>query len=64
MIRVNVLMAKSIRTSNITSRRSFARHRRDEILRLYPYLEDEDIAEALACAAWRAGELEVPLSSQ
>jgi uncharacterized protein (DUF433 family) len=39
-------------------------HSRDEILRLYPYLEDEDISEALAYAAWRADEFEVPLSSK
>lgn len=38
-------------------------HSRDEILRLYPYLEAEDIAEALAYAAWRADEFEVPLLS-
>ncbi|HEX2122734.1 MAG TPA: DUF433 domain-containing protein [Thermoanaerobaculia bacterium] len=37
-------------------------HSRDEILKLYPYLEAEDIAEALAYAAWRADEFEVPLS--
>jgi uncharacterized protein (DUF433 family) len=41
-----------------------AGHERDEILRLYPYLEHEDIAEALAYAAWRADEFEVPLSSK
>jgi len=34
---------------------------RDEILKLYPYLESEDIAQALAYAAWRAEEIEVPL---
>jgi uncharacterized protein (DUF433 family) len=34
---------------------------RDEILRDYPYLEAEDIAEALSYAAWRAEEVEVPL---
>ena len=33
---------------------------RDEILREYPYLEAEDIAEALSYA-WRAEEVEVPL---
>ena len=34
----------------------------DEILReQYPYLEAEDIAEALSYAAWRAEEVEVPL---
>ena len=36
-------------------------HTRDEILREYPYLEAEDIAEALSYAAWRAEEVEVPL---
>ena len=41
-----------------------AGHPRDEILRLYPYLEDEDISEALAYAAWRADEFEVPLPSK
>jgi uncharacterized protein (DUF433 family) len=34
-----------------------------EILDLYPYLEEADIAEALTYAAWRAEELEVPLAS-
>ena len=34
---------------------------RDEILRQYPYLEPEDIAEALSYAVWRAEEVEVPL---
>jgi uncharacterized protein (DUF433 family) len=28
-------------------------HSRQEVLRLYPYVEDEDISEALAYAAWR-----------
>jgi uncharacterized protein (DUF433 family) len=28
----------------------------------YPYLEAEDIAQALACAAWRAEEVEVQLA--
>ena len=41
-----------------------AGHARDEILRLYPYLETEDITEALAYAAWRADEFEVPLLSK
>ena len=34
---------------------------REEILELYPYLEEGDIAEALSHAAWRAEEIEVPL---
>jgi uncharacterized protein (DUF433 family) len=33
-----------------------------EILRAYPYLEEEDIQQALAYAAWRVEELEMPLS--
>ncbi len=37
-------------------------HREEEILRLYPYLEPEDIRAALSYAAWRAEEIEVPLS--
>lgn len=35
---------------------------RDEILKLYPYVEDEDITQALAYAAWRTEEIEVPLA--
>lgn len=34
---------------------------RDEILNAYPYLEAEDIDEALAYAAWRLEEREVVL---
>jgi uncharacterized protein (DUF433 family) len=34
-----------------------------EILRLYPYLESEDIDQALAYAAWRAEEMDLPLAS-
>lgn len=32
-----------------------------EILHAYPYLEEEDIREALAYAAWRSEEVEVPI---
>ena len=32
-----------------------------EILAAYPYLEDEDIRQALAYAAWRVEEIGVPL---
>jgi len=28
---------------------------------LYPYLEEEDIVQALKYAAWRAEEIELPL---
>jgi uncharacterized protein (DUF433 family) len=33
-----------------------------EILELYPYLEAEDIREALVYAAWRVEEIEAPLA--
>jgi len=32
-----------------------------DILNAYPYLEEEDIHHALAYAAWRVEELELPL---
>ncbi len=38
-----------------------AGHSFPEILAAYPYLEDEDIRQALAYAAWRVEEIEVPL---
>lgn len=34
-----------------------------EILDLYPYLEADDIRQALAYAAWRSEEVEVPLTA-
>ena len=37
-------------------------HTTAEILRLYPYLEEEDIHQALAYAAWRSEEVEISLS--
>lgn len=36
-------------------------HSEHEILKAYPYLEHEDVREALAYAAWRAEEIEVPI---
>ena len=36
-------------------------HSNGEILSAYPYLEQEDISQALSYAAWRAEEFEVPL---
>jgi uncharacterized protein (DUF433 family) len=36
-------------------------HAFGEILAAYPYLQDEDIRQALAYAAWRVEEIEVPL---
>jgi uncharacterized protein (DUF433 family) len=32
------------------------------ILKMYPYLQQEDITEALAYAAWRSEEIEVPIN--
>ncbi|MBN1943896.1 MAG: DUF433 domain-containing protein [Phycisphaerae bacterium] len=34
---------------------------REDILEAYPYLEEEDLQEALTYAAWRAEEFEAPL---
>ena len=33
----------------------------EQILALYPYIEAEDITQALRYAAWRAEEIELPL---
>lgn len=38
-----------------------AGHDNQEILKAYPYLEVEDIREALTYAAWRVEEIELPL---
>ena len=35
---------------------------KDEIVKLYPYLKPEDIDQALAYAAWRVEEIDVPLT--
>jgi uncharacterized protein (DUF433 family) len=35
----------------------------DQILKAYPYLEEEDIQEALTYAAWRSEEIDIPLVS-
>jgi uncharacterized protein (DUF433 family) len=35
----------------------------EDVLDAYPYLEREDIFEALSYAAWRAEEIEIPLAS-
>jgi len=34
-----------------------------DILKAYPYLEDEDIRESLAYAAWRSEEIDLPLAT-
>ena len=35
----------------------------EQILSLYPYVEAEDITQALHYAAWRAEEIELPLAA-
>ena len=35
---------------------------REEIMKAYPYLEPEDIIQALQYAAWRVEERELPLA--
>ena len=39
-----------------------AGHTTDEILKAYPYLETDDIRQALEYAAWRVEEQDVPLN--
>jgi uncharacterized protein (DUF433 family) len=39
-------------------------HSHDDILKAYPYLEKEDLLEALAYAAWRSEESELTLASK
>ena len=36
-------------------------HEQQDILKLYPYLEEEDVTQALKYAAWRTEEIELPL---
>ncbi len=38
-------------------------HEKTEILKLYPYLEEADIDDAMAYAAWRVEEMDVPVVS-
>ncbi|HRI03459.1 MAG TPA: DUF433 domain-containing protein [Pyrinomonadaceae bacterium] len=42
----------------IAAGKSFA-----EILKAYPYLEEQDLREALSYAAWRVEEIELPLAA-
>jgi uncharacterized protein (DUF433 family) len=39
-------------------------HTHQEVLEAYPYLEEEDLREALAYAAWRSEEVEAPLAER
>lgn len=34
-----------------------------DILEAYPYLEEEDIRQALAYSAWRAAEIDIPIAA-
>jgi uncharacterized protein (DUF433 family) len=36
-------------------------HTKEDVLKLYPYLEPQDVDQALAYAAWRVEEIEVPI---
>jgi uncharacterized protein (DUF433 family) len=38
-------------------------HTKETVLGLYPYLEPEDVDEALSYAAWRVEEIDVPVIS-
>lgn len=40
-----------------------AGHSKEDILEMYPYLEADDIGQALSYAAWRAEEIEAPLAT-
>lgn len=37
-------------------------HTIPQILEAYPYLEEEDVRQALEYSAWRAAEIELPLA--
>jgi uncharacterized protein (DUF433 family) len=39
-------------------------HNKQEILDMYPYLEDQDIDAALRYAAWRVEEIDVPVRTE
>lgn len=39
-------------------------HTFQEILDAYPYIEEEDIRQALSYAAWRSSEIEVPTGTE
>jgi uncharacterized protein (DUF433 family) len=39
-----------------------AGHTKEAILEMYPYLEAEDIDQALSYAAWRVEEIDLPLN--
>ena len=40
-----------------------AGHSHEQILKAYPYLQEEDIIQSLAYAAWRVEEIDLPLKS-
>lgn len=40
-----------------------SRRTKEEIIKAYPYLEEEDIDQALTYACWRAEERDIPLQT-
>lgn len=38
-------------------------HSKEKLLALYPYLESDDVDQALAYAAWRLRERELPIAA-
>ncbi len=40
-----------------------AGHSKENVLKLYPYLEPKDIDEALSYAAWRSEEVDLPMQT-
>jgi uncharacterized protein (DUF433 family) len=38
-------------------------HTKEAILEMYPYLEEEDIDQALSYAAWRSEEIDLPFNA-
>ena len=48
-------------TVGIIVRLLAAKHSWEEVRGMYPFLEDEDITQALQYAAWMASEREVPV---
>ncbi|RJP35190.1 MAG: DUF433 domain-containing protein [Candidatus Omnitrophota bacterium] len=39
-------------------------HTKSDILELYPYLENDDIDQALCYAAWRSSEIDIPFDME
>ena len=52
-----------IRGMRVTVGMIAAGHAKEEVLKLYPYLEPQDIDEALSYAAWRSEEVDLPIQT-